>query len=197
MLKLDTEAIAKFFNILKLPKDFFWVILLFFAFFLFSPDSWKQYFGINDLCNKYKQYVSIGFIFSSIYIFMLYARNGIQRIKSNKSIKKKINNLTNSEQSFLREFYLQKKDDIFAPIDNEVLVTLRKERIIYITSDIGTQGLTGFFFPVSLTQKAKKFINKEKLGFPEKSANENNKWLNESRPDFIGELDYIKRLLSY
>lgn len=200
MLKLDTEAIAKFLNILKLPIDYVWVIWIFTLFLIISPVYWKQYLLINELFYQYRPYVSIGFICSTTFILVYYAKklkNGINYIFYRKRIVMKIKNLNSSEKSVIREFYLQDKDDILAPIDNDVLVTLQKDSIVYRTSTIGEQGLSGFLFPVSLTQIAKKFITKKSVDFPEVINEDNKKWLESNRPEFIGDINYRKGLFGH
>ena len=139
------DYIKSLFDFTKLPTKILFVFFLITGFIIFSNDKYTKIFAFEKI-ETYKPLISIVFLISfSILIinFIIYISNLIyQKIRTNKLKKqylKKINNLDDYEKAILREFYIQGKNSLKMPINDETIAGLLSKKILIYNSQLGNR----------------------------------------------------------
>jgi len=202
------EWLAKVFEFLKLPTK----IIAFFAFIsgllLFIPEKIVKTLRLTDFINEFGKYFGIAFLISSIYLLFIFIPYFIKLLsakyknhKANKSfinsIEETLNGLSYPEKCLLREFVLQNKNVIEAPIENTEVVSLLNKGIIQYASNNVRSFIFGHFACIQINEKAKKYFTNDTYGLPNKEPTEaDRRKVIQERPDFLTRLEYVNNLMN-
>ena len=113
-----------------------------------------------------------------------------------KSIIKDITRLDFHEKALLREFYINGKNTLQLPINNDTVVGLTNKRIIYQASSTGFTYIHGAYFPYSITEVAQKDLTFKMLDLPENPTEEDKRRIIEERPNWAKERSKIDDLFN-
>ena len=133
--------------------------------------------------------------------FIIYISNLIsKKIRTNKLKKqylKKINNLDDYEKAILREFYIQGKNSLKMPINDETIAGLLSKGILIYNSQLGNKAMaTGFDFSLSINPLIEERLTNKNIDFPENNSKESLEFLENNRPDWIHRMNWDERLLN-
>ena len=186
------DYIKSLFDFTKLPTKILFVFFLITGFIIFSNDKYTKIFAFEKI-ETYKPLISIVFLISfSILIinFIIYISNLIsKKIRTNKLKKqylKKINNLDDYEKAILREFYIQDKNSLKMPINDETIAGLLSNKAM----------ATGFDFSLSINPLIEERLTNKNIDFPENNSKESLEFLENNRPDWIHRMNWDERLLN-
>lgn len=198
------DYIKSLFDFTKLPTKILFVFFLITGFIIFSNDKYTKIFAFEKI-ETYKPLISIVFLISfSILIinFIIYISNLIyQKIRTNKLKKqylKKINDLDDYEKAILREFYIQGKNSLKMPINDETIAGLLSKKILIYNSQLGNRAMaTGFDFSLSINPLIEERSTNKNIDFPENTnSKESLEFLKNNRPDWIHRMNWEERLLN-
>jgi hypothetical protein len=161
---------------------------------VFLPIHLKQILSVDLFAQNYKEYIGPVFLVSTVLLVLnliLLISNQISkslRVRKVKSeILENISTLSYTEQSILREFYLQGSDALPLPLQNATVAGLIGKRILYQIGSFGgvTHGEPCFNY--SITSTAKKYINAipGSIGLPTEQTEEAKQILIANRPEWM------------
>ena len=191
------EWFSKLFEIDKLPFKVVFLVAVISGLLAFSPDAWLQSLQLEGFEENYGTFVGVTFLASfglastNVAIFLF---NGLLhayfRMKWKSGLTEKLQSLDHSEQSVLREFYIQGKYTIDIPINDSSVVGLTNKGIIRMEGKYGEHSLSGMLFPCAITEEARKRITNQMIGLPDGDPNQGEiQRLKDSRPAFVRDIE--------
>ncbi|VDH16151.1 Uncharacterised protein [Algoriella xinjiangensis] len=195
--------LAKFFDLNKIPTKIIFLLALVTGLVMFLPDKILNVLYITEFKLEYGKYfgiifiVSISFLIINILLWLIKKiRIIFLRRKLLKILMKNLKELSSSEQSVIREFYIQDKPALELPYDNPIVRNLINKKIIIRISEMGHQNIyAGLLFPFKINDLIINKITDKLLGVDINETNENiNAFLNNNRPDWINEIDRFDNL---
>lgn len=197
------KFLLKLFDIKKIPTKLIFVVWLSASLILFVPEHFLTKLNLQDFLKDYGKYIGISFIISSGFLIVVifnYVAGTIARKRFRKKIKKNIlrdiTNLDFHEKALLREFYINGKDTLQLPIDNDTVVGLANKHIIYQASSTGFTYVHGAYFPFSITEIAKDKLTGIMLDLPQNPTEDDKRRIIEARPNWAKERSRFDNLLS-
>jgi hypothetical protein len=197
------KFLLKLFDIKKIPTKLIFVVWLSASLILFVPEHFLTKLNLQDFLKDYGKYIGISFIISSGFLIVVifnYVAGTIARKRFRKKIKKNIlrdiTNLDFHEKALLREFYINGKDTLQLPIDNDTVVGLANKHIIYQASSTGFTYVHGAYFPFSITEIAKENLTGIMLDLPHNPTEDDKRRIIEARPNWAKERSRFDNLLS-
>lgn len=189
----------KLFDLKKIPTKFIFVLWLSSALILFVPQTILSKLNLKEFLSEYGKFIGITFLISSAFLvvtIITYFSNKISRRKiinqTKSTILKEINQLGFHEKALLREFYINGKDALQLPFDNDTVVALVNKHILYQASSTGFTYLHGVYFTYAITEFAKENLTLEAIDLPSNPTEEDkNRILNE-RPVWAKEKSRIE-----
>lgn len=193
------KFLEKLFDLKKIPTKFIFVLWLSSALILFVPQPILSKLNLKEFLSEYGKFIGITFIISSAFLVVTiinYFSNKISRRKiinqTKSTILKEINQLGFHEKALLREFYINGKDALQLPFDNDTVVALVNKHILYQASSTGFTYLHGVYFTYAITEFAKENLTLEAIDLPSSPTEEDkNRILNE-RPVWAKEKSRIE-----
>ncbi|MEN5306818.1 super-infection exclusion protein B [Chryseobacterium cucumeris] len=193
-----TELLGKLFNIEKAPMQLIGVLFIASGVLIFAPEPLLSKLKLLKFQKEYD--IFIGPVCASTALFLVislikYLYNNISTLfhikRVKKYIKKDVAKLTYHEKVLLREFVLQNKDTIYAPMMNETVISLENKRIIYKASDSGLVTVFGLINSYYISEYAKKNMRFADLGLKENPDEEHLEALARQRPDWVYSLNRL------
>lgn len=193
------KFLEKLFDLKKIPTKFIFVLWLSSALILFVPQTILSKLNLKEFLSEYGKFIGITFLISSAFLvvtIITYFSNKISRRKiinqTKSTILKEINQLGFHEKALLREFYINGKDALQLPFDNDTVVALVNKHILYQASSTGFTYLHGVYFTYAITEFAKENLTLEAIDLPSNPTEEDkNRILNE-RPVWAKEKSRIE-----
>ncbi|WP_255157368.1 super-infection exclusion protein B [Ferruginibacter sp. HRS2-29] len=112
------------------------------------------------------------------------------------SILKDIKYLDVHEKALLREFYINNKQTLQMPLDNETVVGLINKHIIYQAPSTGFTYLHGVYFPYSMTEIALDNLTLDQIDLPQNPTEEDKHRIISLRPNWAKEKSRIEDLFN-
>ncbi len=191
------------FDIKKIPTKLLFVIWLSSALILFVPGKFLSKLNLTDFLKDYGKFIGIAFLVSSAFLLVTlinYFGRLITRKRLTKKIKasilKDIKYLDIHEKALLREFYINGKQTLQMPLDNDTVVGLVNKHIIYQASSTGFTYLHGVYFPYSMTEIALDNLTPELLDLPQNPSEEDKHRIISLRPNWAKEKSRIEDLFN-
>ncbi len=185
------KLFEKLFDLKKIPTKLIFVIWICSCIILFAPEQTLVKLNLKDFLTDFGKYIGITFLVSTAFLIVSlvsYISGKIDRKKIKREIErdiiKELSRLGFHEKAVLREFYINNKDALQLPIDNDTVVGLQNKRIIYQVSSTGFTYLHGAYFTYSITEFAKANLTNEVLGFPENITEEDETRIMQERPEW-------------
>jgi len=181
------KILENLFDLKKIPIRVIFALWLCTCVILFVPEEIILRLNLNDFLSEYGKFTGITFLVSSsilfvsliVYFFKIIYRL-INRIKTKNSIREELNDLNLHEKAVIREFYINSKEVLQLPINDETVAGLFRKRIIYRVSEVGITNFFGIFYNFALSDFAKNEITNRLIGLPEQITEEDkNRILNE------------------
>jgi len=185
------KYIEKLFDFKQIPTKILAVIWLCSSFILFANKVLVTKLNLQEFLKEYGKYIGISFVISSAFLLVatfvsisskIRHRNFVKEI--GKQIVADLQVLDFHEKALLREFYINGKQTLQLPMDNETVVGLTNKRIIYQTSSTGFTYLHGVFFFFSITEHASKHLTLKMIDLPPNPTQEEQMVLFDARPDW-------------
>jgi Super-infection exclusion protein B len=197
------KFLEKLFDIKKIPTKFLFVIWLSSGLILFVPKKFLTKLNLTDFLKDYGKYIGIAFLISSAFLLVTLI-NYISRLISRKRLTKKIRNsiledikyLDIHEKALLREFYINNKQTLQMPLDNETVVGLINKHIIYQASSTGFTYLHGVYFTYSMTEIALDNLTPELIDLPRNPTEEDKHRIISQRPNWAKEKSRMEDLFN-
>ena len=197
------KFLEKLFDIKRIPTKLLFVICLSSGLILFVPQQFLTKLNLQDFLKDYGKYIGISFLVSSAFLLValinFIARQitrSIYRKKVKESILKEIYLLDFHEKALLREFYINGKQTLQLPMDNDTVVGLVNKQIIYQASGTGFTYLHGIYFTFSMTEIARENLTFQLIDLPENpTESEKNRIINE-RPNWAKERSRIDNMFN-
>lgn len=190
------KLIEKLFDLQKIPAQTIIILFLACSCLLFIPSNLLEQVKLTAFKESYGEFIGIIWLISLIHaaITLLRALKNFITTKHNMHkvkgyIIEHINNLTLHEKAILREFYIQGKDTIGMPFDDETVISLESKRIIHKVSNTGMVYTYGVIWAYTISQIAKSQLNSN-LTVIELPSNPNEnqvEWIREHRPQWAKE----------
>lgn len=142
------KLIEKVFSLKNFPGKLVFVIWISSAILVFLPQGWLKMLSLYSFKVKFEEYIGPTFLISSaIMAYIIYRaiadwisiKRYSQRRK--KEILKYLDNLNWNEIIVIREFYIQGKDTIKAPFNDETVIALENKNLIYKATDSALVGI--------------------------------------------------------
>ncbi|WP_312312217.1 super-infection exclusion protein B [Empedobacter brevis] len=195
--------LTKFFDLNKIPTKIIFLLALVTGLVMFLPDNILDVLYITEFKLEYGKYFGIIFIVSISFLtinILLWLIKKIRIIflkrKHFKILMKNLEELSSSEQSVIREFYILNKPALELPYNDPIVRNLINKKIIIRISETGQVNLNnGILFPFKINDLIVNKITLELLGVDINETNENiNAFFNNNRPDWINEINYLDKL---
>lgn len=195
--------LEKLFDIKKIPTKLLFVIWLSSGLILFVPERFLTKLNLTDFLKDYGKYIGIAFLISSAFLLVAII-NYIGRLITRKQLTKKIKNsilkdikyLDIHEKALLREFYINGKQTLQMPLDNDTVTGLVNKHIIYQASSTGFTYLHGVYFPYSMTEIALDNLTPEMIDLPQNPSEEDKYRIISQRPNWAKEKSRIEDLFN-
>jgi hypothetical protein len=190
---IDMENfLDKLFNLTKIPTQLVFVLWLSASLVLFVPERFLIRLNLNDFLEDYGKYLGIIFIICSAFLLVALINNIKNAIDRHRIITDAKHIILQSvicfnvhEKALLREFFIQNKDTLQLPFDNDTVVGLVNKHILYQASDIGFTYTYGPRFPYSITKFARKKLTNEMIDLPRNPTEEDKRMLIKNRPSWV------------
>lgn len=193
------KFLEKLFDLKKIPTKFIFVLWLSSALILFVPQTILSKLNLKEFLSEYGKFIGITFIISSAFLVVTiinYFSNKISRRKiinqTKSTILKEINQLGFHEKALLREFYINGKDALQLPFDNDTVVALVNKHILYQASSTGFTYLHGVYFTYAITEFAKENLTLEAIDLPSNPTEEDKDRILNERPVWAKEKSRIE-----
>jgi len=197
------KILEKLFDIKKIPTKFLFVIWLSSGLILFVPNNFLIKLNLSDFLKDYGKYIGIIFLISSTFLMvtlLYYIGSLINRYRMTKKIKDSILNdikcLNINEKALLREFYINDKQTLQMPLDNDTVVGLVNKHIIYQASSTGFTYSHGAYFPYTMTEIAFKNLTPEMIDIPKKITDDAKLRISSQRPTWAIEKSRFENLFN-
>jgi len=197
------KILEKLFDIKKIPTKFLFVIWLSSGLILFVPNNFLIKLNLSDFLKDYGKYIGIIFLISSTFLMvtlLYYIGSLINRYRMTKKIKDSILNdikcLNINEKALLREFYINDKQTLQMPLDNDTVVGLVNKHIIYQASSTGFTYSHGAYFPYTMTEIAFKNLTPEMIDLPKKITEDAKRRISSQRPTWAIEKSRFENLFN-
>ena len=195
------KFLEKLFDINKIPTKLIIVIWVSAGLILFVPEQFLTKLKLESFIQDYGKFIGISFIISSAFTVIalwtffsrLIKRKTFSR-KIRNSILKDIQNLDFHEKALLREFFINGKNTLQLPIDNDTVVGLTNKQIIYSASNTGFFYLHGAYFPFTISDYAMKHLTNELLDLPRNPTEDEVRQITQNRPDWAKEKSRVDNL---
>ena len=198
------DFISNIYSFLKLPFRFIVLLFIVMGALLFLPKKIITILKLHDFIEEYGKYIGIVFVVSLGYIIMsffpflykvIYIKIKFKKIKS--KITEKLKTLTYIEQYFLREFFIQGKDVIEAPMECTELTSLYNKNIIEFASKNIRSFISGNYASILINPLVKNKITYKHVGLShgELTPQQIQK-IKSERPDFLFALEKINNLMN-
>lgn len=188
------KLIEKLFDLQKIPAQTFIILCIACSCLLFIPSNLLEQVKLTTFKESYGEFIGIIWLISIIHVAITFLRtlvNYITRKYNMHKIKKHIiehtNNLTLHEKAILREFYIQNKDTIGMPFDDETVISLETKRIIYKVSSTGMVYDYGVIWGYAISQFAKRQLTYNKIELSQNPNQDQINWIIEHRPQWAQE----------
>lgn len=198
------KILEKLFDIKKIPTKFIFVIWLTSLFLLFFPEEFLNKLNLQEFISEFGKYIGISFLISTgflIVTLITYFSRLISNYRLSKTIRKSIlndiNYLNHHEKALLREFFLNNKQTLQLPMDDDTVTGLENKSIIYRASNTGFTYVHGAYFPYSINNIAQKNLSLKMLELPENLTEEDKIWIFENRPKWAKERTKLDNLFNY
>ncbi|EJF45850.1 superinfection exclusion protein B domain protein [Capnocytophaga ochracea str. Holt 25] len=120
----------------------------------------------------------------------------MKRINLDKKKIKQLDNLDDFEKAVLREFYIEGKNSLKMPINDEVIAGLLSKNVLIYNSQFGNRSMAiGLDFPLSINPIIEEKITNEKIDFPEEINQETKDFLLNNRPDWVDRINCEKIIM--
>lgn len=190
------DWLGKLFDITKLPSKFFAWIAVLTAIFLFLPSSLSEKFRLGNFPAEYYSYAGAALIASSSFLLINLSlwiwNHTLSWFKRRLIISKivaAIDNLDQTEQAVLREFFIQGRHVIELPLDHPTVSGLMRKHFISIAGSTGYRSLAGSVFPAMLNPTAKKILLPEHVGLSYSMNESEVDAIRRTRPNFIRRIE--------
>lgn len=197
------KFLDKLFDIKKIPTKLLFVIWLSSGLILFVPQNFLTKLNLADFLKDYGKYIGIAFLVSSAFLLVIlinYLGKLITRKRLTKKIRssilKDIKYLDMHEKALLREFYINNKQTLQMPLDNETVVGLLNKHIIYQASSTGFTYLHGIYFTFSMTEIVSDNLTPELIDLPQNPTEEDKRRIISQRPNWAKEKSKVENMLN-
>jgi hypothetical protein len=164
------------------------------ALILFVPEHTLAKLNLKEILTDYGKYIGIIFIISSAFLLVtlfsyLSRQISIRKLRNEArtTILKEIYNLGFHERALLREFYINSKDTLQLPMDNDTVVGLQNKHILYQVSGTGFTYVHGAYFTYAITEFAKENLTLEMIGLPQNPTEQDIERIRNERPTWAKE----------
>lgn len=188
------KFLEKLFDLKKIPSKLILVLFLSSALILFVPEHTLSKLNLKDFLADFGKFIGIIFIISSAFLLVIlitYLSKQINLRKAKSDVRriilKEINNLGFHERALLREFYINGKDTLQLPMDNDTVVGLQRKHILYQVSGTGFTYIHGAYFTYAITDFAKEHMTHEMIDLPKNPTEQDIKTLGINRPTWAKE----------
>ncbi len=185
------KILEKLFDLKKIPTKFISVIWVTTSILLFAPLSWLTKLYIVQFNTEYGKYLGIIFILSTGFLVISIVSYFIKILNRKKfesrmeaKIDKAVEQLDFHEKALLREFFIQGKNTLQLPIDNDTISGLSNKGIIYQVSNYGFTYYHGAYWAYSITEYAKGLLTPSMLGLTQNPTEEEKMTIFNNRPQW-------------
>jgi hypothetical protein len=193
------KILEKLFDLKKIPTKLIFVLWICSGVILFVSELILVKLNLKDFLTEFGKYIGITFLISTAFLLISlinYIANKIRYKKLKKSIEKDIltelTRLGFHEKVLLREFYINQKDALQLPMDNDTVVGLTNKRILYQVSGTGFTYVHGAYFTYSITEFAKKHLTIELIGLHNNMSEDATKKMLQERPEWAKDKQYFE-----
>lgn len=188
------KLIEKLFDLQKIPAQTFFIFFLACSCLLFIPTNLLDQVKLSTFKESYGEFIGLIWLISLIFTAITLLRTLLKFIKTRHNIRKikgyiieHINNLILHEKAILREFYIQNKDAIGMPFDDDTVMSLEAKRIIYKVSSTGMVYDYGVIWGYAISQFAKRQLTYNNIELPQNPNQDQINWIIEHRPQWAQE----------
>jgi len=183
------KIIENLFDINKISTKFISVIWLSTGLILFFPEQFLFKLTLTEFIEVHGKYIGISFLICSsflIVVFIQFLSKTFNRKRLNRHIRKgiltTISELDFHEKAVLREFFINDKNTLQLPIDNDTVVGLVSKRILYQVSKTGFTYIHGAYFPYSISDYVRENLKWEMIDLPQNPTDEDKERIINNRP---------------
>ncbi|QGN22552.1 super-infection exclusion protein B [Elizabethkingia anophelis] len=166
------KLIDKVFSLKTFPGKLVFVIWVSSAILVFFPQGWLEKLSLYTFKNKFEEFIGPTFLISSaIMSYIIYRAIAdlinikIYSKRRKNAILSYLAKLNWNEIVVLREFYIQGKDTIKAPISDETVIALENKGLIHKAARSAVVGID-MAFPYAINQFARENITMDILHIP-------------------------------
>jgi hypothetical protein len=181
--------IDKFFNLKEVPAKLILVLFFSSTIILFASESLIEKLQLSAFISSYGKFIGITFVITSGFLVIIlfnlidiFFKRKKYSVRINKLIIESIQTLDSYEKSLLREFFIQGKQTLQLPIDNETVTGLCNKGVLNQVSPYGFVYIHGTYNTYEISKKAKKLITNNDLNLPQNPTNEQIDWIRNNRP---------------
>ena len=187
------ENLKALFDLTKLPAKFFFLFAVLSGFILFADSNILKKIHLEKLNESYGWIVGLVFISTTGLVlvnFIIWAfktiNNKLKFFKVKKEYIASLRNLDFHEKAVLREFIINQKSSIEAPIDNPTISGLIRKKILSINQQLGNGFImTGMNAAVSMNKFVEKYLTLADIDLTENPTEEEIDTVKANRPDWV------------
>lgn len=171
------DNLKALFDFTKLPAKFFFLFSVLSGFILFADNKLLQKIHLEKLNDSYGWIIGLVFITASGLVVVNFIIWSFKKIsykisfdKVQKEYIEKLRNLDLYEKAVLREFFINQKSSIEAPLDDATITGLIRKNVLIINRQFGNSFImSGMDASVSINKYAEKHLTTKDIDLPESS----------------------------
>jgi hypothetical protein len=186
------ENFKALFDLTKLPAKFFFLFAVLSGFILFADQTLLKKIHLEKMNETYGWIIGLTFISTAglmtvnlvIWLFNKFSFE-IKYFKIKKDLIYSLKNLDYHEKAALREFIINQKTSIEAPIDDPTISGLIRKKIIFINHQLGNAFImNGTNTSISLNKFADKHLTLKDVDLSENPTQEEINFVQSNRPSW-------------
>lgn len=187
------ENLKALFDLTKLPAKFFFLFAVLSGFILFADSNLLKKIHLEKLNDLYGWIIGLVFISSSglvlvnfvIWLFKTLSYK-IEFFKVKKEYIERLKKLDFHEKAVLREFIINQKSSIEAPIDDATITGLIRKNILTINKQFGNSFImTGMNASISMNKFVEKHLTLSDIDLAENPTEAEIEMIRSNRPDWV------------
>jgi hypothetical protein len=194
------EFFSRLFDFVIRPSSLV-AVLVVTGILLVLPEGCLTRLRLEQTMIDYGWCVGIAFLVSGVILLINAGTWGLGRARDRRLLTQRrarmaetIRTLDSAEIAVLREFSIQGRNSVLAPIDDAVVAGLMRKGIIQRVGGFGEHSPAGMVFPVTLSSLAEEIHTSDIVALPDNPTADERQQIIRSRPRWVLEIERWRRM---
>jgi hypothetical protein len=198
---MAVDWLSKVFDIGKLPTKVVALFAVVAAIVLFTPSDIQQRLHTKEVLEKHGWIVGVVFLactglllFNTALYLAKLLRTAFASRRRESEIRRSLEEMDRVEIAVMREFLIEQRRTILAPMDEPSVASLLKKGILVRVGTLAQRSVAGVLVSVAPSEIANRFLDENSLGVSENLTQEEVEIIRESRPPFVTETLHLEAM---